>query len=419
MSAKKIQDKFKSNMEIVGRTLDKPPSLVTRTEFIANSPEEISDWDMRKAGGFATMRKILFVPAIEEAESMAINAFQRDVKKQVGQTAFLNDQFIAALKEYLKKNPLKAHKVSKKRVPKKKAKRTLVTQWSDLHYGCIVDKNEMGGVNEWDWTIAARRTAGLIKCIAEYKPHYRKDTDLVIGLNGDIIAGIIHNIEWFAEPLATQVGGTMDILFQAISYLAQEFNNVEVHCQTGNHGRQIHKQDKGRATCHKWDSYETMIYRGLEMALRPYKNVSINIPETPYSLFKVQGHNFYMTHGDTVFNVGVPGKSINIEKLDKQITKLNTTLMDGKENLAVVMVGHVHTPTYQLTDAGAALFVNGCMIGNDPFAQSIGLHHSQPAQWLFEVTEQDPVGDQRLIKLARYDSDKTLDSIITPFTGKF
>src|SRR5690606_35621927 len=107
--------------------------------------------------------------------------------------------------------------------------------------------------------------------------------------------------------------------------------------------------------------------------------------------------------GDTVFNVGSPGKALNMKSIDTQITKLNVDLLKNGEELAGVLVGHVHTPTMQLTDSGATLFINGCLIGNDPFAQSIGLHRSQPAQWIFEVTKKDAVGDQRLIKLARHD----------------
>src|SRR5690606_23612205 len=168
-------------------------------------------------------------------------------------------------------------------------------------------------------------------------------------LNGDIIAGIIHNQEWFAEPIATQVCGTMDVLSQAISLLAREFKKITVVCTTGNHGRTIHKMEKSRASTHKWDSFETIIYRGLQLVFKQSKVVEFIIPVSPYGIFDAQGHKFFVTHGDTVFNVGSPGKALNMKSIDTQITKLNVDLLKNGEELAGVLVGHVHTPTMQLT----------------------------------------------------------------------
>lgn len=292
---------------------------------------------------------------------------------------------------------------------KNKAKRTIVAHISDTHIGCKINRKEMGGINEFNPIIAARRFALYFKTLIQYKTHHRKESDLVIVLNGDIFAGVIHSLENGVLPMSSQFSVALRIFAQGLSLVSHHFSRIRVVGITGNHDRYMHKDNKGRQNDEKWDSFATNLYTSLREILKEHKNIEFIIPETPYALFEVQGHNFFATHGDTVINVGNPGKSINTESITKQVNNFNAGL---KKNIDVIMAAHVHKPTFQTLDNGAELVINGTLSGTDPFAQSIGIASNTPVQQIFEVTENDKVGDMRFVRLGKADHDEELDDLI-------
>ena len=309
---------------------------------------------------------------------------------------------------------LKVHicNIPKRKAPVKTHTRTIVAQLSDTHYGANIKKSEMHGINQYNWTIAARRTAYYIQQIIQYKPEYRKNTDVVLQLNGDIIAGLIHDQE-IVDLLAIQFVESMNILSQAISLLAANFNNVTIICTSGNHGRNIGKLNKGRATTTKWDSYEYMLYKALEKIFTGVEHVKFIIPKSPFAICKIYGYNILTTHGDTFLNVGNPGSSINIKSITTQINNINSgKLLKNNEKVDVVCVGHTHTSFIQVLQNGTKLINNGCLVGTDPYAQSLGIITSTPAQILFECTPEFAVGDIRIIYVSSADEDSSLDKLI-------
>ncbi len=421
---KALNKAFVRSMKRIAKDLDKPESDVTKAQFFTNDVEEFSEWQIRKAGGFASLKSMFFpVEANLEVKygSKLIKAHINKIEKAHGQALFFEKELLTAVKEILAEQPIITHKPVSFPRSTVKATRTLVACISDTHFGANVSKEEMHGLNEFNWTIASRRLACFMEQVANYKQDHRKETDLLIQLNGDIIAGLIHNPEGFVDLLATQFSGTLYLLTQAVTYAAQHFKSVRVICTPGNHGRNMAKADKGRATTNKWDSYETMIYLALKAVMSAqHKNVEVTVPESPYIVYKVQGHNIVQTHGDTVINVGNPGKSINMDSISNQINRLiSSDLIPAGEKVEVVCVGHVHVATAQLLDNGCMAIINGCLSGVDPFAQSIGIFSNNPTQLFFESTPDHAVGDIRMIQVKSADKQAKFDKIIKPFVGKF
>lgn len=416
-----FNNRFVKSLKSVAEDLDTPVSHVTLAQFLTKDKENITEWELRKLGGFNNLKAMNFPPEnnIEvKYGSQMLRQHINKVEREHGKALFVQKELLESIKELLKDNPLKAHPPLKEKHKQTKSKRTLIAALSDTHYGANISKEEMHGINEYNWTIAARRTAMYMEQIAHYKTEHRADTDLVLQINGDIIAGVIHNQEWFVDLVATQFAGTLSILTQAVSYLAQHFRKITVVCTSGNHGRSMTKSDKGRATTHKWDSYETLIYCSLRYALTQYKNVAIIIPESPFIVYNVQGHSVFQSHGDTVLNVGNPGKSINTNSINNQVNLINTSTL-VKEKVAITSVGHVHVATVQNLNSGGYVVINGCLSGLDPFAQSIGIFYNDPTQILAESTPEHPIGDMRMIGVKLADHEARFDAIITPFTGKF
>lgn len=310
----------------------------------------------------------------------------------------------------LKKNVVLKHKIS---VPKKKkpTTRTIVAHLSDTHYGVEIRKKELGNINEFNPLIAARRTAFLFREIAEYKKDKRDITDLVLVLNGDLIAGVIHDQEWGVLPLSSQFHVILTVLSQGISYLANHYSNITVIGTSGNHGRMMHKSSKDRAMNMKWDSFETMLFDSLRTTFNRDKNIEFILEKTPYSIRNIQGHNFFITHGDTVINVGNVSQTINVKKIESQINVINASL---DKKIDVVMLGHLHKNTRQTLDNGVELMINGTLSGTDSYANALGIFGNFPSQQIFEVTPKHSVGDFRFVKLKDADNDNSLDKIIKP-----
>lgn len=419
MAKKKIETlikEFRQDMARISKVFGIHASEIGRDQFLKESGWDRSVLD--EIGQFSSLKKMYFPKVdVEQVKhgSQLMQSYRNKVDKQVGMTQFVADEMCKVFLDYLNKNPLKFHKpVKLSKKSKKKFARSLVANWSDSHLGANIKKSEVQ-INEYNWTIAARRMALFVEQLCHYKEHYRKDTELVFCLNGDILAGVIHDQEWFVDLLTHQKIGALSMFIQAITFLAQHFPKVRVMCSPGNHGRAMHKKGKDRATTHKFDSYETEIYAMLKMALADYSNIEVKVPKTPFTIFQVQGHNVFMTHGDTVINVGNPGSTLNMKEINNQINKLNASELGGAEKFQVMMVGHVHTATVQLTESGCMLLINGCSSGVDPFAQAIGIFSSNPTQQVFEVTSEHAVGDMRFIQLKPADQRTELDKIIKPY----
>jgi hypothetical protein len=84
--------------------------------------------------------------------------------------------------DVLKNNPIKIHKPLKSISKKTKTKRTIVAHLSDTHFQAQIDREEMGGLNGYGSTEEARRLAFFMREVAQYKLHYRDETDLVLVL---------------------------------------------------------------------------------------------------------------------------------------------------------------------------------------------------------------------------------------------
>lgn len=395
---------FAESIELVAEDLELEPSEVTKAQYFAHE-DALPEWDVRKLGGFTALKRLTHP---EPTEGLNVRAgaklaanHRAKLDREYGQALFVQQAILDKLPEVLAANPVRVHP------PQPKARkaptpnlRTLVADLSDTHFGSNIELLETHGINEFNWQIAANRLAQFCEQIATFKPEHRAHTDLVLQLNGDILAGMIHNQEWFVDLLTTQFSGSLSILSQAISYLATKFKAVRVVCTPGNHGRAMHKESKSRATTHKWDSYENMLYLSLRMVLAKHPNVSFLIPEAPFALYQVQGHWVFQTHGDTVLNVGMPGRSINMADINAQVNKISASSLVGPaDRISVVSVGHVHVPTVQLLESGATVVINGCLSGADPFANAIGVFTSNPTQMLFESTPDHAVGDIRMIRL--------------------
>lgn len=306
-------------------------------------------------------------------------------------------------------------KQEKPRGREKPVERILNVILSDTHYGAALDPREVrhryGVVEE------SRRTASIIKKVADFKRQYRAETKLYVHMLGDMFQGQLHDPR-DGEPLAQQMCQTGYILIRAIRYLAAQFpRGVTVFCTPGNHGRNTNRH-RDRAVLQKWDSNETVVYYMLKEASAYLPNVEVKLgyePDYEFDAFGTQGMG---THGDTVLNPGYPGQNINVAGLKKQMSDINAgRAKRGLKPYGVFIVGHVHTGSMTRLPGGW-MITNGCLIPVDPYARSIGITESACGQWVWESTKDHIVGHTMFADVdENTDKDSSLDSILGFFRG--
>ncbi len=85
LTIKEINKQFISTVKKVAHSLDKLPHEVTKSQFLNSELNEISEWDIRKVGGFQNLKKMFF-PAEENIEvkngSRLINSHRNSLEKQ-------------------------------------------------------------------------------------------------------------------------------------------------------------------------------------------------------------------------------------------------------------------------------------------------------------------------------------------------
>jgi hypothetical protein len=377
-------------------------------------------------GGFIVIRNAFFssAPSIGSIEKAELKSFAKlgRVANEVlaNQDLFLKrfeERFQQMLDKHATFKPFGYAFKQRGKVSPRQTNRVLNLALSDLHFGTWLDPREVP--YRYGFEQEARRLASVIKRTCEFKRDYRAETELVVWLGGDLIAGIIHDVQAHLS-LAEQVGDAVWLLRQAINILAGEFKKVTVFCSTGNHDRNTARH-QDRATAGKWDSFATHIYIALKAASAHLPNVQVIIPRTPHVEHEPFGdQRIYLTHGDTCINAGNPGKSINIHLLESQMLRVNGgEVARGKKPYGLFVVGHVHTGSLTHLAPGT-LITNGCLIPPDPFAVSVGYTAVKNGQQMWETTRQRLVGDSRFLEVDEtVDQDASLDALIVPWDGNF
>lgn len=329
------------------------------------------------------------------------------LEKQVGNREVFEKEVKKILGE-LKPVSIKPFKSEKK----EKISRALNLVLSDLHIGSDIKKEETG-TEDFGKTEESRRLARVLKETIEYKPQYRNETKVNVMIIGDIIENRLHD-PTVGAPVAEQAARAIHLLTQFLAHLSNQFPEVNVIFQTGNHGRNTGRHHN-RATNQKWDSIETIIYYAVKSSLRNNSNIKYNFPLMPYAVLEVFGKKMFITHGDTVLNLGYPGSNVNTKSLENQINKINASLPDDEE-YSVFIGGHVHIGCIVYLSNGAVLITNGPLVPSNEYAVSIGLMESQCGQYLFESVPGFPVGDTRYIRVSiEDDKNSELDKLIQPW----
>jgi predicted phosphodiesterase len=260
--------------------------------------------------------------------------------------------------------------------------------WSDWHYGEVVRPEEVGGTNEFNATIAEQRVRKLVDTTIDLAFNHMGTAEknypgVIVCLGGDMMTGNIHDelTETNDRTVQQQVNDLTDILASALERMADAFGRVFVPCVVGNHGRGTLKW---RMKQRVYTSYEWLIYTALERHFRHDRRFVFLIPGETDAYFKVYGHRFLLTHGDSLGVKGGDGIIGAIGPIMRGSIKVGRSEAEIGRNIDTILMGHWHQ---MLWLPGA--IVNGALKGYDEYARlALRAPYSRPSQALWFVHPQ-------------------------------
>ena len=270
---------------------------------------------------------------------------------------------------------------------------------SDIHFDEVVDKAQVGGINEFNRDVATARIKHTFNTAIELTHNYLAAPNyegIVVAMGGDMLSGNIH--EELSEnnegPILESVVKISELLIEGIRGLADVFGKVFVPCVVGNHGR-LHK--KPRAKNRVFDNFEWIMYHIIRKEFLSDARVTVHIPDSPDTLFQIYNRRFLLTHGDQF-------------KGGSGIAGIFSPLMLGnhrkqKRNQAVgapydiLMVGHFHQYIHS-----NSLIVNGSIKGYDEYAFINNLGAEDPQQALFIVHPEHDITFRMPVQCGGYET---------------
>lgn len=333
------------------------------------------------------MKKIEDALSLEkalQAENRQLRIAVRDYSKQIDvlHAKLLTEdkvkEMILGLKDRNVKPPVWSPKLKEPGAPG-----IPMTIWSDFHWGEVVDKTQIHGLNSFNMTIARQRLHTLVDKTIDLCFNHMVKADypgIVLMLGGDMVSGDIHDeLEITNEqPAGPVVIDLLENLIAGIDKFLGVFENVYVVGVAGNHGR---TNKKPRFKNRQYTNYDWLIYQLLRTHYKNEKRVVFHVPEGADAMFTVYNTRFMLTHGD---NLGVNGGD-GIIGLIGPVMRGDFKIRNAQSAIGmpydVLVLGHWHTylPTPKI-------IINGSLKGFDEYAHlKLRAKPERPVQALWFV----------------------------------
>jgi hypothetical protein len=256
-------------------------------------------------------------------------------------------------------------KYSPKAIPKAKKKGTqheFVLDWSDLHAGEVVSREETGGMNEYNWEIMLERHDKLRRALFSFQDNRPFPVKkLYIFALGDMLSGNIHaELEATNEiPLAEATVQLGIDGAEWIESLLEQFEEIEVHGVVGNHPR-AHKKPWAKQG---YDNADWTAYHVMSQILKKNKRITFEIPKANQHRVIVAGRwSNLLWHGDGVRSSmpGVPWGGIM-----RRVGALRHQYATAGQPIDYFHNGHFHTAN--AVEQGR-IIVNGSVKGVDEYS---------------------------------------------------
>ena len=270
----------------------------------------------------------------------------------------------------------------------------LVMHLSDEHADQIVNPEDCGGLETYNFDVALCRAEKYVKTIIDWVNHLSNHTFPMLHIlsYGDHTSGEIHGAvghsqykNMFRNSLAI---GQMQALM--IRDLAPYFEEVKIYCVSGNHGRRSQKKDFHGP----WDNWDYLISEVAKLHCAALDNVEFLIPKSFSMNIDINGHGFGMEHGDGVKGwMGIPW--YGLERKTRRLVSLHNAV--GKQ-ISYFVFGHFHALSTN-ADLKGEMIINGAWLATDAYSYNSFSGYREPMQLIHGVHEKYGITWRLPIKL--------------------
>lgn len=279
----------------------------------------------------------------------------------------------------------------------------LVLLFSDCQIGEKIEHNETP-FGEYNSDIFKKRLNLLYEGVVGITERHRKDTPIK-NLNIFMLGDIIDGEKIFRGQHARIDSNVVDQFFTGLDSitnflysLEKHYNKIHISCVAGNHGRIDEKKDSNKF----YVNWDYLIYNFLGRIFQEHKKMSFNVTESWFNIEKVNGWEFYLTHGDDIQRyMQIPW--YGLERYDGKVMKLMQSI--GKK-YTYLCIGHMHVP-FQWDAAVGERFCNGSFSSGNHFAAKKLQSTTRPTQIMFGVHPERGISFRYLLRL---DSGKRYDT---------
>jgi len=285
--------------------------------------------------------------------------------------------------------PVKLPKISGQAIEE-----TLVLMLSDPHCDQVVTPEEVDGLEDFDFPVAARRAEVLIDELLKFTmvslSNFKFRKLVILGL-GDYTSGQIHNADrrsYFGDPFTNDLA-IAQLFSQMFAELSAYFAEIEILSIVGNHGRltdkiEFHTQSVAA-------NHDTLIMKIAQVHCQNLKNVKFEFPAGLSTIKEIEGWNFFCHHGH--------GKKGSSETWARAKRKSQTIVPLHKGAVHYFCSGHFHTEGQVQVSGGATMLGNGAWLACDQYSYQNIDEAGSPSQTIFGVHKHNGVTWRLPIKM--------------------
>jgi len=246
---------------------------------------------------------------------------------------------------------------------------THVVQLTDLHYGEVIDSEEVDGFGIFSPEIAEARIKKLATSIIKQTETMRQGYNVpylhILG-TGDYISGDIHQELQVtnAFPTPVQAVGCGYMLGAMIEMMAPHFEKVTVDLLTlDNHGRMTRKPQAAEGGVNNWGYVVAHI---IKQYVSKIKNTNVHIHSKPSALVTVGPEKYLMMHGHQIRGwAGKPYYGFDRRVAMEAVKRMGIP----EQSFTKLLMGHFHTSANDLD-----WMIGGSLSGTNAFDHSCGRH---------------------------------------------
>jgi hypothetical protein len=249
---------------------------------------------------------------------------------------------------------------------------TAIAVISDWHFGSIVKKNTVNGLNEVTPEITWERSQRYFKNLLKLINKERREIHiprLLLGLIGDLIENSIHD-ELLEDSVLSPIQEMMmaqDAIASGLDFLLAKSDLAEIVVPTvpGNHGRTTEKM---RIQTSYKNSFEQLLYWSLAKRYKDNPRVSFHVSDSYFNYTEVYRFRIRWHHGEAIrYQGGIGSVLIPARKF---IHRAN------QQQFADMSInGHHHS---QFIDDD--IMMNGSLVGPTAYGLKLGFRPERPQQ---------------------------------------